>query len=343
MTILFRCNAGPEIGFGHLTRCRALAHALSEQGEQCVMAGPDKAYANAEDEPLFSAWEPLEWKGSATDARSLIELAAHHSATGLVLDDYRVNEAYQLVLRSHGLKWLQFEARTDQPIWADIVLNANPVAKAEDYAPILRNPATRLLLGPRYAILRPEFAQVNPRNPSRPLRKVLVTFGGGDDRGAILFVLSTLSPVTPKDLHFLVISGSHNPRNGELKDWIRTNAQDRVHLVINPQPIAPLFAECDLAIMAGGTTTYEAACCGLPMLLITIAENQLRQAQGWAEFNVAVFAGSIIQTSCEKLLNAFSKVTEPYRLQEQSRAGRALVDGLGAQTTASIFVCGVKA
>lgn len=334
--ILFRCNAGPNIGFGHLMRCRALAHALREQGESCVMVGPDQAYANEEDIRLFDHWLPQVWDNAEADAVQLAKLAERFGAKKLVLDDYRVNETYQLVLRNEGLKWLQFEARNTQPIWADIVLYASPAAKAEDYDPVLRNPGTQLLLGPRYAALRPEFASVKPRDPERPTKKVLVTFGGGDDRGAIRFVLSTLLPLTPSDLQFLVISGVHNPRNAEHLDWIEEHGEGRVNFVINPQSIVPLFLECDLAVMAGGTTTYEAACCGLPMILIAIADNQVLQSTAWGHLGAAIFLGSFADVHNAQLSNAFHSIcSDQSRRATMQNHARRNVDGGGAVRDAS--------
>jgi len=337
--ILFRCNVSPQIGFGHLTRCRALAYALREQGQHCVMAGPDKAYTNAEDVKLFTAWESVKWEGAETDASCIAALASHYGSTSLVLDDYRVDEDYQLVLRRCGLNWLQFETRTDRPIWADLVLNANPAAKAEDYAHVLRNPATKLLLGPHYAVLRPEFALVKPKDPNRPVRKVLVTFGGGDDRGAILFALTTLLPATPKQVTFVVVSGDHNPRNAEIADWIGEQGQGRVILKINPQPIAPLFADCDFAIIGGGTTTYEVACCGLPMLLITIANNQIAQSCAWSKLGAARWMGNLKDMNSTNLLNVFhSLMRDPQARVAMSHKGSYSIDGKGAEHCAKCIL-----
>ncbi len=308
MTILFRCNAGPVIGYGHLTRCRALAQALRRQGETCVMFGPDAADARPEDQDIFSDWIPMaDWPSAAEDATRLVDLARRLDAGWAVLDDYRVDEPYQLTLRAAGLRWLQFDGTARQPLWADLIVNANPAVHPEDYASVLRDPETRLLLGPRYAILRPEFAAVEPRDPRRAVKQILVTFGGGDDRGAIEFVLSTLLPETPPTVGFLVISGARNPRNPTLVEWIETHGQGRVSLHIDPPKVAPLFTDCDLAVMAGGTTTYEAACCGLPMVLITIAANQVPQAIAWDRKGVAIFIGSFSQITPRKLLDSVAQ------------------------------------
>ena len=292
--IIFRTDASPQIGFGHLTRCRALAMALRSEGKRCVMVGPAAEYAKSVDQETFEDWIPApEWSSANEDGDRLIGVARKFEAEWLVLDDYRIDETYQLRVREAGLRWLQFDGTASNPLWADIVLNANPAARSEDYQPVLRNPNARLLLGPRYAILRPEFDQIIPREPGRPVKKILLTFGGGDDRGANKFVLSTLLPVTSKDQEFVVITGATNPSNPSLKRWIDAHGQGRVSLHIDPEQVAPLFASCDLAVMAGGTSTYEAARCGLPMILIAIADNQIAQVKGWMDAGAALYLGML--------------------------------------------------
>lgn len=307
--ILFRTNASPQVGFGHLARCRALAMALRRAGKRCVMVGPDSAYAKPGDDAVFDEWLPeSEWPSSQEDALKTIKIAQEHQADWLVLDDYRIDEGYQLTIRAAGLRWLQFNGTASKPLWADIVLNANPAARSEDYQAVLRNPNARLLLGPRYAILRPEFDQVTPREPGRPVKKILLTFGGGDDRGANQFVLSTLLPFTSPKQQFVVISGAANPSNPSLKRWIHAHGQGRVSLHIDPEQVAPLFASCDLAVMAGGTSTYEAARCGLPMILIAIADNQVAQSRAWNELRVAKYLGMIGQINSPSLVTAFENL-----------------------------------
>ena len=339
MTVVFRCNAGPEIGFGHLVRCRALAQALHEKGEHCVMVGPDQSYAKPADHELFEDWIPVpDWSSSADDAQRLSDIAQAWQAKWLVLDDYRVDETYQIAVRTAGLRWLQFDGSASKPLWADFVDNANPAARAEDYTAVLRNPDAQLLLGPAYSILRPEFNQVTARDPERPLKKILVTFGGGDDRGANQFVLSTLLPITTSDQHFLVISGASNPSNPSLKKWIETHGQGRVSLHIDPDLVAPLFASCDLAVMAGGNTTFEAAACGLPMMIVTIAENQWSQAEGWDALGVAICAGPLEAVDNARLRAAFIKAADPSRRRSMSMRALELVDGDGVDRIANAVV-----
>jgi len=322
--IVFRCDAGPELGFGHLMRCRTLAEAFHERGERCVMVGPDSAYAKPGDDAVFDEWFSVsDWASSHEDALKTIRIAKKHQADWLVLDDYRVDEAYQLAIRAAGLRWLQFDGTASKPLWADIVLNANPATRLEDYQAVLRNPNTRVLLGPRYAILRAEFDQVIPREPGRPVKRILLTFGGGDDRGANQFVLSTLLPIISKDQELVVVSGSTNPSNPSLKRWVDAHGEGRVSLHIDPEQVASLFASCDLVVMAGGTSTYEAARCGLPMILIAIADNQVAQSKAWSDCGCAIYLGTAKDVTESNLISAFEKITS-------SDVHRKIVDYLDA-------------
>ena len=322
--IIFRTDASPQIGFGHLTRCRALAMALRSEGKRSVMVGPAAEYARSVDQETFEDWIPApEWSSANEDADRLIGVARKFEAEWLVLDDYRIDESYQLRVREAGLRWLQFDGTASKPLWADIVLNANPAARSEDYQAVLRNPNARLLLGPRYAILRPEFDHVTPQEPGRPIRRILLTFGGGDDRGANQFVLSTLLPVTSTEQEFVVIAGATNPSNPSLKRWIDAHGRGRVSLHIDPEQVAPLFASCDLAVMAGGTSTYEAARCGLPMILISIADNQVGQSKAWSDCGCAIYLGTTNDISERNLILAFKKLSS-------SDAYTKIMDGLEA-------------
>lgn len=332
--VLFRCNAGPEIGFGHLVRCRALAQALHKKGEDCVMVGPDQSYATPVDHKIFGDWIPVpEWSSSSDDAQRLISIAQVQQSKWLVLDDYRVDEAYQIELGRFGSRWLQFDAGANKPLWADVILNASPAAFAEDYSTVVRNPNARLLLGPAYAILRPEFQDVTPRRLGRPVKKILVTFGGGDDRGVNQFVLSALLPVAELDQRFIVISGANNPSNPILKEWIETNGQGRVTLCIDPDNVAQIMLSCDLAVMAGGASTHEAVRCGLPMILISIASNQEKQCDAWDSLGEAEYLGDFSMVKTGSLVDAFFSI----RKKIVKRTSPLKYTGNGAQFISEIL------
>ncbi len=341
--IIFRSNAGPSVGLGHLVRCRALAQALVKQGVQCIMVGPDLEYRqNNDSREAFVDWIPIRnWNSAEEDAAGLALIAGKKGARFLVLDDYRVNENYQLLLQQAGLQWLQFDGGQKRHLWADIILNTQPGAREEDYQDVIHNPWAQLLLGLKYAILRPEFPPKDFPSPGRSIKQILVTFGGGDDRGAIEFVLSTLLPIVNLSVRFLVITGKNNPRNPEIQSWVDNHGGDRVILAIDPASVSTQMAGCDLAIMAGGTTTYEAVCCSLPMILIAIADNQIKQSIAWEKRNAAVYVGEFNKLKPEDLIVAFSGYLDK-KMRGEIVQNHLMVDGLGSSRVAEhiISLCG---
>ena len=52
-----------------------------------------------------------------------------------------------------------------------------------------------------------------------------------------------------------------------------------VHLLMNVSNISEYMKSCDIAVTAGGVTTYELCACGIPSIMYTLADNQLQIAQ----------------------------------------------------------------
>lgn len=337
--ILFRCNASAAVGFGHLFRCRTLAGALRSAGEQSVMVGPAREYRAAGDAGLFADWIPATgWTGARDDAEKFLDLARATHAAAAVLDDYRVDDAYQQIIRAAGLPWLQFAGVTRHNLWANAFTDPSPGEQPEFYKPFLRAADVRLLLGPAYAALRPVFTRMAPVDRSG-VRRILVTFGGGDDLGAVLFTLSALLPEVSSATGFAVVSGRHNPRNPEIAGWIEAQGNGRVSLHIDPADIADLFNACDLAVMGGGTTTYEVAACGIPMIIVTIADNQIRQAEGWERSGAAIFPGRLGEVGAGQLVNqCLGLIDDAARRRRMSDTARGMVDGRGAERLAAELI-----
>jgi len=292
--VVFRCNASALVGLGHLMRCREMARALVEAGHVCAILGPGDSLRQPGDAGLFAHWQAVPERGtSAEDAGRVLALCRARGARHLVMDDYRIDPAYQLILRAAGLRWLQqFDASAPWEFHADVLVNAGPYEQRAHYLPWLKRPGIVTLLGPRYAVLRPDFAAVTARTDGRAVRRILVAFGGGDDRGAIALTLAALVGHLAPDITLVIVSGASNPRNAGLRAQVADLAPGRAELHISPPDMAGLLAACDLAIIAGGTMSYEAAICGLPMVFVPLAANQTRSCQGWAEQTGAAVAGS---------------------------------------------------
>jgi spore coat polysaccharide biosynthesis predicted glycosyltransferase SpsG len=187
-------------------------------------------------------------------------------------------------------------------------------------------------------MLRREFAAPAAPPPSPIAGRILVTFGGGDDRGAVLKTLKALLPALPGDVRFVVVSGAHNPRNAEIAGWIEAHGARQAQLHVGPAEVAPLMSSCSLAVMAGGGTTYEANFCGLPMLLIAIADNQVSHSKAWQDAGAARYLGRLEDVGPQALLSEVLKALGAAGKSTPAPGARRLVDGLGRTRVARIML-----
>ena len=336
--IIFRTDANPQLGFGHLSRCRTLAYKLYEQGEECVMVGPDTSYLTEIDKVIFKEWIPQKWLSPAEDVSSLVSISREYKKRKFVMDDYRISEEYQVLLKENRFIWLQFEARKNIKILANIIVNTNPESKESDYSSAVSDNKTKFLLGAKYALLKNEFLKIK-KVQVRPIKKVLVTFGAGDDRGGIELILKSLLASTDAEIKFIVVSGATNPRNESNRLFIELEGNERVKLEIAPDNISKIFNSCDVAFMAGGSTTYEIALLGIPMVLFSIAENQVLHSKAWVNKGVAMYLGPIEIATSKDIVEAFEALFESEDLRESmSTKGSELVDGKGAQRMAKELI-----
>lgn len=331
--LLIACRASPKIGFGHLTRGRAIADMAAARGLSTLLVGPTLAYAQPEDHARFADW--IEAADVDIDDRRVADLIALAAARGIrhvMLDDYGYDGPRQQALRDAGLRVLtQYDASKPPRFAAQLAVNASPAEHAGLHRDRLYNPDVRFLNGPRHAVLREEFAAVDRRPPGRPVRRILATFGGGDDRGGGVQVIEALAGRIPADVTLVIMSGRANPALPAIEAAIGRHPWLSIELAVSPAEPARLMASCDMAIMAGGTSVYEAAFLGLPMLLLAIAENQYAQCGGWEGLAAARYLGPLHRVDSQVLAAEVDRILADDALRARMGAsGVAQVDLNGA-------------
>lgn len=324
-SVLFRCDASPQIGSGHLYRCCTLAAEVVRQGGRSLMLGPAMEACPAEYANVFSEWKQCSFEDETADAVRTCEFSGLHQVNKLVLDDYRIHDDYQQILKQNDLHWLQFDGTGQKNLWADWVVNAIPGTKADLYTDKLKNPVTRLLLGPDYALLRPDFAkQVSPDSARERAGRVFVCAGGGDDKQVLTLLLGSLLSMG-EALTLCVVSTSTNPGLSDLLHWIHQNGNGNVELRIDTDDMPALMRSCAVAVASAGTLTYEINCTGLPMVLFSMADNQTAQARAWAASTGARYLGDYKQLAVAAIQSAVSEL-----LVNTEAPVNRLVDGQGA-------------
>jgi UDP-2,4-diacetamido-2,4,6-trideoxy-beta-L-altropyranose hydrolase len=330
-TLLLRADAGTRIGTGHLMRCLTLAERWIAGGGRALLASVGLPV------PLRPALDRLGVEAvslpSAPDldgeAAALAALADREAARWITLDGYQFDSRYQEKLRAAGHRLLLVDDYGQADRYAaNLVLNQNLGARPELYA--ARSRETRLLLGPRYALLRREFAAARrrPRSDAAGPLRLLVTLGGSDPENVTGRLLEGLRLLPPETLgEATVVLGGANPHA------VEASPQDpRFRLHRNVAAMGGLMAAADLAIAAGGTTVWELCCLGTPMLLLTLAVNQAGNCAELAAAGIARHLGRPAEATPEGIADAVADLAaRPDLRAEMGRRARALVDGEGAR------------
>ena len=340
-TVVMRLDASVRGGLGHLRRCAVLGRELHRRGAAVhVLARAPDVDARREVVGFAAQCDPMDAARGAADAGAVVDYCRRAGATRLVVDHYDADEAYQSVLLAGGARWLQFDGQPAGPLWADWVLAMQPSASVERYEPLRRRPQTRWLLGPAYALLREEFAAgrgAAGAAQTQPMR-TLLCFGGGDDYGATLLSLRALAQAgwrAPVDIAL----GSAAPRRGEVESWIAGEPPFPVTLHVDADNMVELLRNAGLALIAGGTTSFEAAALGTPSLIIQTAPNQRPNGAAWQALGAALDMGPLERLDAATLGAAASGLAaDEQRRRAMAAAGRDSVDGLGAKRVADALL-----
>ncbi|WP_341798956.1 UDP-2,4-diacetamido-2,4,6-trideoxy-beta-L-altropyranose hydrolase [Rhizobium tumorigenes] len=300
-SILFRVDASSSIGSGHVMRCLSLANVLKLYGYECVFAarfmpeGLEKLVAAAGHKLerldcgyTYITHEPpvldhADWLGSdqRADADQCIRLSGTLRWDWIVVDHYALDVRWEERVRPICDCLMVIDDLGDRRHDCDLLLDQNLGSDLRKYDG--KVPAScRLLLGPRFALLRPEFAQMRQYSLARrkkpQLNSLLITMGGADNNNVTSDILNALkkSPL-PLDCRITVVMGSQSRWFSDVGCLARTMPWlTSVH--INVPDMARLMAESDLAIGAAGGTAWERCCLALPSLIVIIADNQRQGA-----------------------------------------------------------------
>lgn len=322
---LFRADAAPGLGGGHVMRCLALAAVLVETGWTCRFLVGAKTLATV---PALARAGHIVHEGEESWR------AAPDAADLLVVDHYRLDVDYEGGWRGRVSLILAIDDLADRRHDCDLLLDPTAGRAAADYDELVP-PGCRLLLGPDYALLRPGFAlrrrEALVRRGAGPVGRILIAPGATDptDLATALIDAAETLPMVAID----VAIGNAAPHLPRLRE--RAAASPRLSLHVDTQDMAGLMVAADLCLGAGGGTSWERCCLGLPTLLAVIADNQRLVARGLV---AAGAVETVAANDAAALAAALRRLAEDgARRQEMSAAAASLCDGEGAGRVAALL------
>ncbi len=341
MNILFRVDSSYKIGSGHLMRCITLADRLRKEsaeirflcrdhdgdmsniarnaGYEVSMLAAPTSKSLPEYSHSHAEWLGVSKEEDATETLELINRTG--SIDWLIVDHYAIDISWEQRMRAVTGSILAIDDLADRKHDCDILLDQNLNDRLDKRYSSLVPKGCQLLCGPKYALLRPQFLvdEYSQLERNSSVQNLLIFFGEVDATGETLKTCRALLSLDNKSIRADVIAGPSNPQHSEIKKLCDSHPQLRHHAHV--ENMAAMMAKADLAVGAGGTTTWERAWLGLPTIIIVVAENQIEGANGMAKagaaWNLGLFSSVDESSIADAIGYAIDNQTE---LIEKSKA-----------------------
>jgi UDP-2,4-diacetamido-2,4,6-trideoxy-beta-L-altropyranose hydrolase len=328
--LVIRADAGVRMGTGHVMRCLALAQEWQDTGGTVAWVTScdnERIVERLREEGLVVHRLETDDPGEDWDVtRSFLD---GHAGPCLAVDGYHFDSEYQKRAKEAGYRLLAIDdhAHLDR-YCADLVVNQNLHAADLHY---VCEAGTRLLMGPRYALLRREFLKFSrwEREIATGGGKVLVTLGGADPDNVAFTVLDALEQLASSELEVTIVLGLANESAKAIRQrFARSSGKWQLLNSVGWMP--ELMQWADVAVSGAGITSWEIAFMGLPSLLVVLADNQTATAERLAGCQAAWNLGWHRDLSPAKLARKLRLLLDDAEVRtHMARTGRSLVDGEG--------------
>jgi UDP-2,4-diacetamido-2,4,6-trideoxy-beta-L-altropyranose hydrolase len=280
------------------------------------------------DGTAHARWLPTTWQKDAEQTLEAIDRIG--PVDWLIVDHYALDARWERMQRNRAPRILAIDDLADRNHDCDILLDQNLVLEMEGRYRGLLPTTCKLLLGPRYALLRREFATQRESLAERSgkVGRILVCYGGSDPGNETAKALSAIKSLSLTWLTADVAIGLNNPHADSIAGLCRGMPLAELHR--GADNMAELMIRADLAIGAGGVMNWERCCLALPTIAVDIADNQTGALTALAGYGAAAYLGSARSVTVDQIAGTLqSMLDDPARTRAMGEAARALVDGLG--------------
>jgi len=355
--VIFRCDASISIGTGHVMRCLTLAGALRDQGADiafacreheghlCALIGeqgfrvlrlsrPREAWAPAEGQPDHAAWLGADWQDDADETLSVL---GDSRPDWLIVDHYGIDARWECRLRAQAGKIMAIDDLADRAHDCDLLLDQNLVARQDQRYEGKTPEGCAHLLGPAYAPLQPDYARLRDSTLPRsgPPRRLLISFGGVDRDNLTSKTVNALLTLDRPDIEAEIVLSAASPQFQDLRSRIAEHPNLRLHDRV--PSLAPLILAADLGIGAGGATSWERLCLGLPSLVVTVAENQRPIAEELSRRGLVRWLGESDAVGEAEILSALEELAGAGLDEAWSSKCLDVVDGRGVERVCAVL------
>ncbi len=338
MKIVFRADASQDEGGGHLIRSLVIAKELANRGHDCKIITQEGGIDLIPGGNISFIKQNLAFKqikkNEFDKPQALFDQLEQNWHPDLCfIDSYRLKKDYQTQIRRLNSKLVVLDDMPWREHDTDILIDPTLNREGDEYKNLVPG-HTKLLCGVKYAPLRSEFFKARQKKPDLIVRietrkHILVSLGLTDPDNITSVVLKGLLKVQ-KDVDVTVLISPQSPFEQEIESLVsqfKFNAQ----ILHSQSDMAGLLSRCDLVIGAGGSSSWERCCLGVPALQLILADNQKDVTESLEKTGAIQSLGFLRDFSPEIVTKSVDSIlVDDQNLKAMSEAALKVCDGLGA-------------
>jgi UDP-2,4-diacetamido-2,4,6-trideoxy-beta-L-altropyranose hydrolase len=341
---VFRVDASFEIGTGHVVRCLALSARLRNggfdvtfvcrelPGDLChtIQEKGFRVYRLKEPGRQGHSIQPNN-NADMRETQAMLRLLPVMPAW-LIVDHYHLDASWEQGLRSTVRKIMVIDDVPARQHVCDFLIDQNCYDSMRERYRTFVPPGCTMLLGPDFAMVRPEFiaARGNGQARNGKVKRVLVFLGGSDPTNQTLKVLDAFRLLNCQELSLDILIGINNVHRSKIENAASVLPRSVCHF--NASNVSELMAAADLYIGSPGIATWERCCVGLPSIIMTTHPAQVETAQYLHSKKISLYMGESRAITAEQIAASVSHViSNPEMLSEFSKNSLATVDGQGVE------------
>ncbi len=338
--IILRVDGTSLTGYERLARCITLAAAVQRrrrpvhflsQLEPNSLAMGIKRGGNQ----WILAEHPA---GSNADANQMLCEIARLKPAAVFIDAADVSHDYLAEIASTNVLLAAIDHTAMIRFPTKLVINPLLAPNRDSYE---HDTDTQLLLGRRFAMVRPEIRRQRPTRSQEPppvavangttitsQYRVLLALGE-DDPNRMTIDLAQLLANAPRVGKVDIVVRREHPQIEEIRELVEAN-KDAITLALEPAEIANRITRCHFALTSGSGWSLELACVGVPQMLLLQNEMHWPNAQRLEDEGAASVLGWHENVSAQTIRQGVQNlITDALERKSMARCGRKLIDGRG--------------
>jgi UDP-2,4-diacetamido-2,4,6-trideoxy-beta-L-altropyranose hydrolase len=324
--IAIRCIADHSHGYGHFSRCLAIANYFSKKNYDVVfLINRNMSIKNELFKLKLNFSIIPKFKTYSYEGKFLKKFIVENNVSCFIIDMREFSEKLSKEIINCNCLTVVIDDSSVSKVYSDILLNGNPIKQYHKYT--LFNEKSKLLLGTKYFITHTNFSK-NKKNlfdiEFKKKYTVLISCGGSDINNITWKIIRQISNLS--NIQIQVIVGPLMKKN------LNTTFKKSIKIIHSPKQIWKNFVCSDLVICTSGSTLFELAIQGIPCINIAATEHQIPYGLEFSKSKFGVYMGywnefdfSKIKLITEELLFNVSK------RKQMSSAGKKLADGKGLE------------